>query len=168
MRRSALSLGDPLQINLSMSWQLNTELVAFLKAVCSEYNTNYKTTLKVDDLPPALMHKLEGIVSLYPDQGKAIGQAVEMLEQQFLIFISRVIDDENRERAPNDRLSVRDVSSKIGTDLRNIYLTTEYVGFAVKEANRFINRVYPVDQKTRLGYQLQEIIKTSKSHQKRG
>ncbi len=147
-----------------MSWQLNTELVSFLKAVCAEYNGNYKTTLNVSDMPTALVHKLASILSLFPDQSKAIGQAVEVLEQQYLIFISRVLDDENRDRAPNDRLTVREVNTRAGTELRNIYLTSEYVGFAIKEANRHINKVYPVEQHTRLGYALQEVIKMSRSH----
>jgi len=124
-------------------WSENRSFYMYVKSVCHAFNSKYGTQVEPRQLSHALVHKLEQLEHVLGPQNNSSQEATQVLDSQYRLFLSRLVEDENRIRAHNNRLSLDDLERQLGPRLREIYLTTEYLGFAFKDATKLIDHHFP-------------------------
>ncbi|WP_428243147.1 hypothetical protein [Gynuella sp.] len=122
---------------------INSNIEAYIQVVCARYSSSFDITLRSEHLSTQFKQKLARIFNLkhcYPD---IISDGVNLLDNQYQLFLSRLIDVMNKDRYHQSWLTSSAIETLHGVKLKKIYFSSEYVNFAIKDASKFLNSVLP-------------------------
>lgn len=142
-------------------WSEHNEFFVSLKYICTAYNQRHGTHLEPKSLSNSILHKLFQIDRIMQDQINTQQEALKILENQYRLFLSRLLEDANKLRISQDRLSLEALEQQLGSQLRDVYLMSEFLGFAFKDAQKLIEQYFPAGhRRPELG--LQAFLKSNK------
>ena len=122
---------------------INSNTEAYIQAVCARYSNSFDVALRSEHLSFQFRQKLARIFNLKHCYTDIISDGVNLLDNQYQLFLSRLVDVMNKDRYQHSRLTPTHIESLHGGQLKKIYFSSEYVNFAIKDATKFLNSVLP-------------------------
>lgn len=126
-----------------IDWSEHQNFLVSLRHICATYNQRHGTNLAPKQIAQPILHKLFQINAILDDQVNCQQESVKLLENQYRLYLSALIENMNRQRSSQDHLSLTTVDTNLGSELRDCYLMGEFLGFAIRDGEKIIQQAYP-------------------------